>query len=148
MITTRLATPDDFETVARLLTELGRTPLDKGNEERFRSIYRTQIEDASCCHLVAELDGAVVGFCSLHFRNRLNRPLPESWIPDLIVDPAVRRRGVGRALLEEAARRARAAGCFELDLESGAQRREAHEFYRSAGMAEGLAFVLPLEPEE
>lgn len=144
MIATRLATPDDFETVTRLLTELGRTPLDEGNEEQFRSIYRTQIEDPSCCHLVAELDGAVVGFCSLHFRNRLNRALPESWIPDLIVDPAVRRRGVGRALLQEAVRRSREAGCYELDLESGVHRWGAHQLYRSAGMAEGLAFVLRL----
>jgi ribosomal protein S18 acetylase RimI-like enzyme len=144
MVTTRRARYDDFEVVSRLLTELGRTPLHGGNEEWFRSIYRAQIEDPSCCHLVAELDGSVVGFCSLHFRHRLNRVRPEGWIPDLIVDPAVRRRGVGRALLQEAARRSRAAGCFELDLESGAQRREAHEFYRSAGMAEGLAFVLRL----
>jgi len=29
---------------------------------------------------------------------------------------------VGRALLEEAARRSRKAGCYELDLESGAHR--------------------------
>ena len=144
MITTRLATPDDFETVTRLLTELGRTPLDEGNEERFRSIYRSQIDDPSCCHLVAELDGSIVGFCSLHFRDRLNRPLPEGWIPDLIVDPAVRRRGVGRALLEEAVRRSRGAGCYELDLESGTHRWGAHQFYRSAGMAEGLSFVLRL----
>jgi ribosomal protein S18 acetylase RimI-like enzyme len=144
VITTRLATPDDFEAVTRLLTELGRTPLDEGNEQQFRSIYRTQIEDQSCAHLVAEVDGAIVGFCSLHFRSRLSRPRPESWIPDLIVDPAVRRRGVGRALLQEAVRRSREAGCHELALESGAHRWGAHQFYRSAGMAEGLAFVLRL----
>ncbi|HEY2667219.1 MAG TPA: hypothetical protein VGK51_10300 [Actinomycetota bacterium] len=69
VITTRLATPDDFEAVTRLLTELGRTPLDGGNEQQFRSIYRTQIEDPSCGHLVAEVDGVIVGFCSLHFRS-------------------------------------------------------------------------------
>jgi ribosomal protein S18 acetylase RimI-like enzyme len=147
MVTARLATPDDFEAVTGLLTQLGRTPLDEANEERFRSVYRAQIEDPSCCHLVAELGGTIAGFCSLHFRDRLNRPLPESWIPDLIVDAAARRRGVGRALLEEAARRSREAGCYELDLESGAQRLGAHELYRSVGMAEGLAFVLRLGPE-
>jgi len=146
MVTTRLAAQEDFEAVSRLLTELGRTPLDDANEERFRSVYRAQIEDPSCCHLVAELGGTIAGFCSLHFRDRLNRPLPESWIPDLIVDPAVRRRGVGRALLEEAARRSRDAGCYELDLESGAERLGAHQLYRSAGMVEGLAFVLRLGP--
>ncbi|HEY2667218.1 MAG TPA: GNAT family N-acetyltransferase [Actinomycetota bacterium] len=74
----------------------------------------------------------------------LSQPRPESWIPDLIVDPAVRRRGVGGALLQEAVRRSREAGCHELALESGAHRWGAHQFYRSAGMAEGLAFVLRL----
>ena len=40
MVTTRLAAQEDFEAVSRLLTELGRTPLDDANEERFRSVYR------------------------------------------------------------------------------------------------------------
>ena len=63
--------------------------------------------DGDAAHLVAEDDGEVIGFCSLHFRERLNYPTPEAWVPDLIVSERARRRGAARALLEEAERPAR-----------------------------------------
>jgi GNAT superfamily N-acetyltransferase len=55
------------------------------------------------------------------------------WIPDLFVDPAHRRRGLARALLDACVEAARARGCHRLNLESGHQRAEAHRLYETYG---------------
>ena len=51
------------------------------------------------------------------------------YVDDLVTAPASRSTGVGAALLRELERRAVAAGCSVLDLDSGVQRHGAHRFY-------------------
>jgi GNAT superfamily N-acetyltransferase len=51
------------------------------------------------------------------------------YVDDLVTTAAARSGGVGHALLAELGRRARAAGCAVLDLDSGVQRHAAHRFY-------------------
>lgn len=51
------------------------------------------------------------------------------YVDDLVTASVQRSTGVGRALLAELERRARAAGCTALDLDSGVQRHDAHRFY-------------------
>jgi GNAT superfamily N-acetyltransferase len=51
------------------------------------------------------------------------------YVDDLVTASGSRSTGVGRALLRELERRARAAGCSVLDLDSGVQRHDAHRFY-------------------
>jgi ribosomal protein S18 acetylase RimI-like enzyme len=143
----RAARRDDFEAVTRLLEELGRPTVAADTEADSHAVYDEQVVDPDSHHLVAEEedDGAIVGFCSLHFRARLNWPTPEAWIPDLIVSDASRRRGIGLALLEEAQRRARERGCHALTLESGYNRAEAHHLYRTFRMRDsGKQFVKDL----
>jgi GNAT superfamily N-acetyltransferase len=59
------------------------------------------------------------------------------YVDDLITTAASRSTGVGHALLAELERRARAAGCTMLDLDSGVHRRDAHRFYFRERMAIG-----------
>ncbi len=61
---------------------------------------------------MAEEDGQVVGVLSMEFRERLNRPNREAWIPDLIVTERSRGRGLGRALLLAAFEIAQQHGCY------------------------------------
>jgi GNAT superfamily N-acetyltransferase len=138
----RSAEPRDFDAVTALLELLGRKEVTDETRDRCREVYAAQISDPTADHLVAENDdGEVVGFCSLHFRNRLNHPTPQAWVPDLIVADALRRTGIGRALLEHAERRAIERGCWGLTLESAHHRREAHRFYADFGMRDaGLYF--------
>lgn len=138
----RPADADDFDAVTALLEELGRPRVSADTAAAARAVYDAQIDDPAAEHLVAEDDdGAVVGFCSLHFRERLNHASEQAWIPDLVVAPGARRRGVGRALLAEAERRARERGCHDLTLESSHHRSEAHALYEAVGMAApGLFF--------
>lgn len=138
----RLARTEDFERVTELLEILGRDVVTPDTEAECRRVFDAQVAEEDSGPLVVQDDsGAVIACCSLHFRPRLNRPRPDAWIPDLVVDPAARRQGAGRALLEEAERLARERGCWQLTLESGYQRREAHRLYDSFGMAnEGYYF--------
>ena len=130
----RAARTDDFDAVTELLELLGRERVTAATRDECRAIFEAQVLDPSTHHMVAADGTGVVGFCSLHFRERLNFGAAQAWIPDLVVADRSRRDGVGRALLEEAERRARGHGCYELVLETGYQRAEAHHLYRQFRM--------------
>jgi len=132
----RLADAGDFEAVTALLEELGRAKVTDETRDACRDIFEEHVADGEAAHLVVEGEGEVVGFASLHFRERLNHPTPDAWIPDLIVSGRARRRGVARALLEEAELRARSRGCWALTLESGYSRTDAHRLYQAFGMTD------------
>ena len=66
-------------------------------------------------------------------------------MPDLYVDPAFRRRGAARELLDACVQAARERGCHGLVLASGHQRAEAHQLYESYGLTHsGRAYGLTL----
>jgi GNAT superfamily N-acetyltransferase len=81
--------------------------------------------------LVAERDGSVVGLLTLHMVPVLHEPGDWCRLTSLVVHPAARGGGVGRALVEEAESRARAAGCARIEVTSALHRDGAHDFYRS-----------------
>ncbi len=63
-------------------------------------------------------------------------PIPtgrRAWIEDVVVDEAARGRGVGEALVREALRIAKRAGCRTVDLTSRASRVAAHALYERVG---------------
>ena len=132
----RDAQETDFGRVTELLEQLGRPRVADESYATARQIYLDQLEDEYSHHMVAVDEGQVVGFCSLHFRSRLNQATLQAWIPDLFVDPSSRGRGAAKALLLEAERVARGRGCHDLTLESGFERSEAHLLYSAAGMKE------------
>jgi GNAT superfamily N-acetyltransferase len=138
----RSAEPRDFDAVTLLLESLGRKEVTDETRDRCREIYAAQVSDPASDHLVAESDdGEIVGFCSLHFRKRLNYTTPEAWVPDLIVSDKLRRSGIGKALLEHAEQRAIDRNCWAFSLESAHHRQEAHRFYGAFGMRDmGKAF--------
>jgi GNAT superfamily N-acetyltransferase len=142
----RPAEARDFARVTELLEILGREVVTPETEAECRRVFEAQVEGSESCPLVVEDDrGRVIACCSLHFRPRLNRPTPDAWIPDLVVDPVARRQGAGRAMLAEAERLGRERGCWQLTLESGYQRTEAHAMYEAFGMAnQGYYFGKPL----
>jgi GNAT superfamily N-acetyltransferase len=60
--------------------------------------------------VVAELDGAIVGYCLYHYGYESTYAASGFYIVDLFVVADRRRLGIGRALVAELARRAKAAG--------------------------------------
>jgi GNAT superfamily N-acetyltransferase len=83
--------------------------------------------------LVAELDGAPAGLAGVSASPHLARPGRFARLAGLSVDPAVRRRGVGRALVRAAEELARGWGCDRMEITSSRWRHEAPAFYPALG---------------
>jgi len=131
----RRAEPSDAEAVLALMAGLGRPPV--AEREKQTAVFRAHLEHPEAEIFVAELDGTIGGGASLWFRPRLNWTTAEAWVPDLYVDPAFRRRGAARALLDACVAAARDRGCHRLVLESGHERAEAHQLYERYGFTFG-----------
>jgi ribosomal protein S18 acetylase RimI-like enzyme len=128
----RPAEPGDADAVLALMEGLTRPPVAADPEPQ-RAVFLAHLRHDDAQVYVAEIDGQVAGAVSLWIQPRLNWTTPQAWIPDLYVDPAYRRRGAARALLDACAEEARRRGCHRLVLESGHHRAEAHLLYESYG---------------
>jgi len=83
--------------------------------------------------LVAELDGAVVGCLSTSVMRVLHRPAPVGRISMMVVDEALRSRGIGALLVRAAEQALAAQGCYMMEVTSHMRRGEAHRFYEHLG---------------
>ena len=95
------------------------------------------LEPPQCLYL-AEVDGQPAGTCGL---KQVSPEVAE--IKRMYVDPAVRGRGAGRALLQQVIEDARAAGYRALRLETAVWMVEAHALYRSCGFVDAAPFPDP-----
>lgn len=130
MSPTRPATAADATAIARLLTQLGYPTTTDEARIRLDAIADAAPMDRV---IVAELDGRVVAVMTLHLVPELHRARPNGRVTALVVDEAVRGRGVGRKMMEEAERIFRADGAGILELTSNMRRADAHRFYEKLG---------------
>ena len=79
--------------------------------------------------LVGVVDGAVVATAMAGYDGH------RGWINYLAVAPEHRRRGYGRAIVTEAERRLREAGCPKINVQVRSSNASAIEFYRAVGFA-------------
>lgn len=130
MSTTRSATSADAAAIAGLLTQLGYPTTTDEARTRLDAIAGAAPLDRV---IVAELDGRVVAVMTLHLVPELHRPRPNGRVTALVVDAAVRGRGVGREMMAAAERLFRADGAGILELTSNMRRADAHHFYEKLG---------------
>jgi GNAT superfamily N-acetyltransferase len=129
-VSVRAATEEDFGEVERLLGHLA-DPLEPGSG---RDAFRRTRADPRRMVLLALLDERAVGTLDvLVVDNITHRGSPWMGVENVVVEPAARRRGVGRALVMAAVDLAKGAGCYKVQLLSGEHRAEAHGLYRSLG---------------
>jgi predicted N-acetyltransferase YhbS len=83
--------------------------------------------------LVAELDGRVVGCLSTSVMQVLHRPAPVGRISMMVVDAAMRGRGIGARLVNAAEEALVASGCRLVEVTSNLARTDAHRFYERLG---------------
>jgi GNAT superfamily N-acetyltransferase len=137
----RVAMPADADDVARLLTEMGYPCEIDDALERIGAI----LDNDRQVVVVARRDGAVCGLIALDFMYYLPLGTTTCRVNALVVTATAQGLGIGRALLKEAERRARAGGAARIELASGSQRTEAHAFYRACGYSDGtVRFVKSL----
>lgn len=123
-LSVRDARPKDAEAIAALIVALG---YEVGVSEVRRRLKRVPA-------LVAE-KGEVVGVVTTAVTQVLHRPRPVGRISMLAVAEAERGAGIGAALVAEAEKRLKAAGCGLVEVTSNSKRLRAHAFYERLGYA-------------
>lgn len=116
----RALRPVDLEQVMLIERRSFSTPW---SEKTFRGLMRRP----SAALMVAEVDGRVGGYLVMWFA------ADEAEIGDLAVSPELRRRGIGRVLVERAVEEARSRSATGIFLEVRASNEDARRMYDDAG---------------
>ena len=124
----RGATTGDCRALEDLIDQLGYHPAEAEIAERLATMERE-----GRLVLVAEVDGEVVGCLSTSVMRVLHRPAPVGRISMMVVDAALRGRGIGAALVRAAERALTASGCGLVEVTSHQSRTDAHRFYERLG---------------
>jgi GNAT superfamily N-acetyltransferase len=139
-ITVRYASqPDAPAALALLLANLAP---DSANSLATEALLHDRLHDPDRPALLAELDGTIGGVALLGVHQA-----PRGWyatLDDLVIAPALRRRGLGRALIEATASLARARGCALLQLAFPTGDLGARAFLAVCGFETGEALALHL----
>ncbi len=125
---TILDSPDAARLIAALNAELTKTFPEPGATHF--SLSNAQVVPGDGAFLVAWLDDAAVGCGAVR---RLDETTAE--IKRMYVDPSVRGRGIGRALLDALEREARLVGVKTIVLETGTRLASAIKLYVAMGYA-------------
>lgn len=134
----RPAELDDAAALVDLLAQLGYPGAQAFIELRLRELLSHP--DASL--LVAEMEGAVCGFISLHFVPQLALAGDFCRVSYLCVADGARSLGVGALLEQAAVAQARRRGCDRIELHSSARRTDAHRFYARQGYVESPKYLV------
>jgi ribosomal protein S18 acetylase RimI-like enzyme len=128
----RRATPGDAPAVARLLHDFQGefdepSPGAEALEERYADLIRNKDM------IVLLVGDGPDGFAQLRFRPWVYSAGLHSYLEELYVVPALRGKGLGRALLDAAMATARAEGAEQMELGTAESDTAARALYESAG---------------
>ena len=120
---------NDFETLTELISELGYPSTVSTVSNRLSKI------NSNKCYktLVAEVDGKIAGFIGLCKLYAYEYDGAYVKIIALVVNKDYRSKGIGTKLVESAEKWALDEEAIAITLNSGINRKEAHEFYKSNG---------------
>ena len=141
----RPATAADLAVAGRLGALLVRTHHDcdperfiaatARTEHGYASFLGTQLEDASVVVLVADREGAVIGYtyAGVEGFDYMSLRGPAGVLYDIVVDPAHRGHGVGRALLDATMAALEARGAPRVVLSTAERNDRAQRLFARAG---------------
>lgn len=144
-ITVRAARPEDIPALGRLGAFLVSLHHDfdprrfisatSGTEQAYAAFLATQLKQSDIIILVATENGAVVGYAYAGLEGIDYRALrgPAGVLYDLIVDPARRREGIGRMLLQAVLAAFAARGAPRVVLSAAERNEAAQRFFAAAG---------------
>jgi GNAT superfamily N-acetyltransferase len=137
----RLAKPTDREPVWPLARDLATS--FRLERAAFDASFETLVGAEHALVLVAETPRmGVVGYLLAHSHGTFLANGPVAWVEEVMVDPQVRRTGVGRELMARAERWSQTVGAAYVALAS----RRAGEFYRALGYEDSAVFYRKLLP--
>ena len=135
--TFRDAEPADADWIAGLLSDEG---YPAGGSDIVRRLER--FAEIGSPVRVAEHEGDRLGFVAVHLVPRFEHDDFLARVIALVVDPSVRSRGIGRALLAEVDRIAADAGAAFVEVTAGHHRQDARRLFEAAGFDASLTTYL------
>ena len=141
----RPAAPADLPAIGRLGALLVRTHHDfdperfiaatPRTEHGYASFLGTQLEQPNVVVLVAERDGAVIGYtyAGVEGFDYMSLRGPAGVLYDIVVDPAHRGHGVGRMLLDATIAALAARGASQVVLSTAERNESAQRLFDRAG---------------
>lgn len=144
-ITVRRATRADIPVLGRLGALLVRThhafdakrflPASPQTESGYGSYLGSQLDEPSVAVFVAEEDGLVIGYAysAVEGTNYMELRGPAGVLEDIVVDPARRRHGAGRKLLQATMEFLKSRGAPRVVLSTAVQNEAARSLFESAG---------------
>ena len=144
----REAQNKDTIVILGLLYELGRPkPQNDSEVKEFKKMIKRYISNPDKKIFVAETnEDVIVGMVSIMMLPRLNQINFETYITELIVLKKYQRCGIGEKLIGSCIEFGKQKGSHRIRLESGNQRKEAHEFYKKLGFEQpSLSFTKNLK---
>jgi len=142
-LTFRMAAKDDLHAIIAMLSddELSENREKaiggEGVAEEYSKAFADMESERNNHMLLAESEGRVVGCLQLVFIPGLSRKGTRRAIVESVrVVSDMRGKDVGTALMKEAVRLAREAGCGLVQLDSDTRRSRAHLFYRRLGFVQ------------
>lgn len=138
-ITIRDAQLADTPAIVRLIGDLAASsgessPLTTG----YAAYY---LASPSSKTLLAEIPQGVVGLLSYSLRPDLYHAAPVCLIEELVVEEALRGRGMGRALVTELLARLAGTECAEISVAAMPDNPRAIQFYKAQGLTEEAVFL-------
>ena len=130
----REAQLEDCDAAWHLICTLEEHELD---HDTFAQAFASQRMDGRHVTLVWSEDapGAVIqALMNMRIELQLHHAAKIAEVQELVVDPSLRGRGVGKELLAAAREAAQAAGCARIELVTNQRRHGAHRFYEREGM--------------
>jgi GNAT superfamily N-acetyltransferase len=140
----RVATIDDAESIAELITQLGYPTTGAAMHRRLEAIAG----DSSYATLVAVEGGSVVGLAAGRLGHYYEKDGTYCQLAALSVASGARRQGIGKQLVEAVERWGRDNGARAVVVTTALHRDGAHAFYERCGYSRtGFRFVKDLGSE-
>jgi GNAT superfamily N-acetyltransferase len=132
----RHGAPHDAGGVGNLMAQLAEHAIGTaadGDADRFCAILA---QPNQTVFVAEDESGQLVGLLSIGHQLTLWHAGPSALIQELVVDKAMRRKGVGRALILAAMQWAREVGCSEIGVSTEQDNLAAQAFYQRMGFTD------------
>jgi ribosomal protein S18 acetylase RimI-like enzyme len=144
-VSIRRATPADMAAVGRLGALLVRLhhdldperfiPATPRTEKSYGSFLGSQLDEPDIIILVADQDGAVVGYtyAGVEGTDYMSLRGPAGVLHDIVIDPTHREQGIGRMLLEATLDALKARGATQVVLSTAEHNEPAQRLFARTG---------------
>ena len=144
----REITPEDFDGLMRLYTQLHGNPLPEKTSEVL-SLWNNILADKNHHIIVAEENGQIASSCvCVIVPNLTHAQRPYAFIENVVTDEKHRKKGLATACLDYAKALAEKENCYKMMLLTGSKEESTLNFYRKAGYnsSDKTAFIQWLNP--